>query len=71
MTTTSVSAKILGKYFKICVSTSNISRNIWAFILLNGIKGNGRKDKSKLKNVGPFQGKIRGAEIFFKQNKET
>ena len=68
MTTTSVSANIPGKYFKIYVE---ISRNIWAFILLNGIKGNGRKDKSKLKNVGPFQGKIRGAEIFFKQNKET
>ena len=48
-----------------------MSKDIWAFILLNGIKGNGRKDKSKLKNVGPFQGKIRGAEIFFKQNKET
>ena len=68
MTTTSVSANIPGKYLKIYVE---ISRNIWAFILLNGIKGNGRKDKSKLKNVGPFQGKIRGAEIFFKQNKET
>ena len=68
MPTTSVSANIPGKYFKIYVE---ISRNIWAFILLNGIKGNGRKDKSKLKNVGPFQGKIRGAEIFFKQNKET
>ena len=48
-----------------------MSKDIWAFILLNGIKGNGRKDKSKLKNVGPFQGKIRGAEIFFKQKKET
>ena len=68
MTTTSVSANIPGKYLKIYVE---ISRNIWAFILLNGIKGNGRKDKSKLKNVGPFQGKIRGAEISFKQNKET
>ena len=63
MSTTTISANIL-KHVE-------ISRNIWAFILLNGIKGNGRKDKSKLKNVGPFQGKIRGAEIFFKENKET
>ena len=70
MTTTSVSAKILEKEILI-LKYVEVSRNIWAFILLNGIKGNGRKDKSKLKNVGPFQGKIRGAEIFFKQNKET
>ena len=70
MTTTSVSAKILEKEILI-LKYLEVSRNIWAFILLNGIKGNGRKDKSKLKNVGPFQGKIRGAEIFFKQNKET
>ena len=44
--------KFSGKIFEnICGNF----RNIWAFILLNGIKGNGRKDKSKLKNVGPFQ----------------
>ena len=54
MTTTSVSAKILEKEILI-LKYVEVSRNIWAFILLNGIKGNGRKDKSKLKNVGPFQ----------------